>query len=114
QSFFDHYSLQGVDETELFYPDGQVRDEDYEFSAFLGSKMHAAGVRCADCHDVHSAKTTLPGNALCMRCHTGTFPKAPIINPLMHMFHQEASAGSQCINCHMPQTTYMQRHGRHD
>src|SRR5205814_609843 len=25
-----------------------------------------------------------------------------------------ASTGNQCINCHMPQTTYMQRHGRHD
>ena len=113
-AFFDHYTLNGVDDTDLFYPDGQVRDEDYEFSAFLGSKMHAAGVRCTDCHDVHSGKTNLPGNALCMRCHLGTFPKAPIINPALHTFHKLDSTGSQCINCHMPVTTYMQRHGRHD
>jgi tetratricopeptide (TPR) repeat protein len=32
----------------------------------------------------------------------------------MHSFHQAASTGNQCINCHMPQTTYMQRHPRHD
>jgi tetratricopeptide (TPR) repeat protein len=76
--------------------------------------MHAAGVRCVDCHDVHSGKTLLEGNALCMKCHVGAYPKAPIINPLTHTFHAPASTGSLCINCHMPQTKYMQRHGRHD
>ena len=76
-ALFDQYSLTSVDETEIFYPDGQVHEEDYEYSAFLGSKMHAAGVSCVDCHDVHSGKTLLPGNALCMRCHVGAFPKAP-------------------------------------
>jgi len=114
QSFFDQFSLDGVDESETFYADGQVRDEDYEFSAFLGSKMYAAGVRCMDCHDVHSGRTLLAGNTLCMKCHTGAFPKAPVINPFTHTFHAPASAGSQCVNCHMPQTTYMQRHARHD
>ena len=113
-SFFDHYMLDGVNASDTFYPDGQIHDEDYELSAFLGSKMHAAGVRCVDCHDPHSGKTLLIGNALCMRCHVGAFPKAPIIDPLKHTFHRPDSAGSQCINCHMPQTTYMQRHGRHD
>ena len=113
-SFFDHYSLNIVDDSEIFYSDGQVHDEDYEFSAFLGSRMHAAGVRCVDCHEPHSGKTLLSGNALCMRCHAGTFPKAPLIDPIKHTFHRLDSAGSQCINCHMPQTTYMQRHHRHD
>lgn len=113
-SFFEHFLLESVDETEVFYPDGQVHDEDYELSAFFGSKMHAAGVRCADCHDSHSGKTKLPGNALCMRCHVGAFPKAPIIVPAQHTFHKDDSLGSQCISCHMPTTTYMQRHVRHD
>jgi tetratricopeptide (TPR) repeat protein len=77
--------------------------------------MHAAGVRCVDCHDPHSGKRILPGNALCMRCHTqGGFPNAPTIVPAMHTFHMPESTGSQCVNCHMPQTTYMQRHPRHD
>jgi predicted CXXCH cytochrome family protein len=113
-SFFDHYMLDGVDGSETFFPDGQVRDEDYEFSAFLGSRMYAAGVRCVDCHDPHSGKTLLTGNALCMRCHVGAYPKAPIIDPATHTFHKHDSAGAQCISCHMPTTTYMQRHGRHD
>lgn len=116
-SFFDHYSLSVVNDTDVFYPDGQVRDEDYEFTSFLSSRMHAAGVRCMDCHDPHSAKTIATGDALCMRCHaapTPQFPKAPVIIPAAHTFHKPESTGSQCINCHMPQTIYMQRHSRHD
>jgi Flp pilus assembly protein TadD len=116
-NYFDHHALAIVDETNLFHPDGQVRDEDYEFSSFLSSKMHTAGVKCSDCHNPHTAKVILPGNNLCMRCHTAptpAFPKAPVINPVAHTFHQPESTGSQCINCHMPQTVYMQRHSRHD
>ena len=115
--FFDHHALAIVDETDLYYPDGQVRDEDYEFASFLSSKMHAAGVRCMDCHNPHTTKPIAEGNALCMRCHVGSvpqFPKAPVINILAHTFHKADSTGSQCINCHMPQTTYMQRDPRHD
>lgn len=119
ESFWDHYQLTITDQTDTFFPDGQIRDEDYEFSSFLSSRMHHAGVRCMDCHDMHSMRTILPGNQLCVRCHTpagggGGFPKAIAIQPEAHSFHQAASAGSQCVNCHMPQTVYMQRHGRHD
>jgi Flp pilus assembly protein TadD len=113
-SFHDHYSLSIPDLTENFYPDGQVKEEDYEFTAFMGSKMHAAGVRCADCHDPHTAKTILAGNNLCMRCHNGSFQGSPLIVPEQHSFHKPESAGNQCVNCHMPQTTFMQRHARHD
>jgi predicted CXXCH cytochrome family protein len=113
--FFDHHFLAIADHSDIFWPDGQIRDEDYEFAPFLASRMHHAGVSCTDCHDPHTAKTILPGNDLCMRCHTaGTFPNAPPIVPAAHTFHGEASTGSQCINCHMPQTVYMQRHSRHD
>ena len=100
-----------------YHADGQIRDEDYEFTAFLGSKMHGAGVRCMDCHDSHSSKTLLPPAVLCMKCHiapTKEFPKAPIVVPGTHTFHKADSSGSQCVNCHMPQTVYMQRHPRHD
>jgi tetratricopeptide (TPR) repeat protein len=113
-AYADHYSLSIPDLSDLFYPDGQVKEEDYEFTAFLGSKMHAAGVRCVDCHEPHSSKPIFPGNLLCMRCHNGTFKGAPLIVPETHSFHRPDSPGNQCVNCHMPQTTYMQRHARHD
>lgn len=120
-SFGQHFQLTTVDESDLYFPDGQIRDELYEYGSFHGSKMHTAGVRCADCHDPHAAKPRIVGNALCLRCHTGAPGQipgstviAPIIDPVAHSFHKADSAGAQCVNCHMPVTTYMQRHPRHD
>jgi predicted CXXCH cytochrome family protein len=134
--FSDHARLAIVDHTDLYYPDGQIRDEDYEYAAFLGSKMHTRGIICMDCHNPHTTKTTLPGNFLCMRCHNGTYTNAPVIEPVSHSRHkvfgydtngvltnidltsyhpkQIKETGGECVNCHMPQTVYMQRHWRHD
>jgi tetratricopeptide (TPR) repeat protein len=135
-SFFDQQSLAIVDQSEHYYPDGQVREEDYEFAAFLGSRMHARGVYCLDCHNPHSMKTLLPGNWLCLRCHIGSYTNAPVIDPVAHSHHKVfgysaegklvntdlmsykpreiKETGGECVNCHMPQTAYMQRHWRHD
>jgi tetratricopeptide (TPR) repeat protein len=135
-SFFDHQSLAGVDQSDHYYADGQVREENYEFAAFLGSKMHARGVYCLDCHNPHSMKTLLPGNWLCLRCHSGSYTNAPVIDPVAHSHHmvfgynaegklvnsdlttykprEVKETGGECVNCHMPQTVYMQRHWRHD
>jgi tetratricopeptide (TPR) repeat protein len=114
ESYHDHYNLTVPDDSDIFYPDGQVRDEDYVFTSFLSSRMHAAGVHCLDCHQPHTTKTILPGNALCLRCHNGSFPNSPKIDPVAHSHHQAESTGNQCVNCHMPQTTYMERHPRRD
>ena len=117
ESFFDHFSLTVTDETDIYHPDGQVRDENYEFASFLSSRMHHAGVRCVDCHDPHSTKNIVKGNQLCMNCHTAPrpdFPTAPVIDPTAHSHHGADSTGNQCISCHMPVTTYMQRDPRHD
>ncbi|MEO8615363.1 MAG: HEAT repeat domain-containing protein [Luteolibacter sp.] len=117
ESFYDHFSLTVTDETDTFHPDGQIRDEDYEFTSFLSSRMHAVGVRCIDCHDPHTGNRLAPGNQLCMNCHTAPrpdFPTAPAIDPTVHSHHGPDSAGNQCTSCHMPITTYMQRHPRHD
>lgn len=113
-SFHDHFSLLTVDESAAFYPDGRVSEEDFEYAAFLGSRMHGAGVRCVDCHEPHGGGLRAEGNALCLRCHSGANPKAPVIMPQAHSHHAVASVGNQCVNCHMPQATYMQRHARRD
>jgi tetratricopeptide (TPR) repeat protein len=114
ESFFDHYSLTIVDDTDIYYPDGQVRDENFEFASVLGSRMHHAGVRCLDCHNAHSLDLIRPGNDLCMRCHSGGYPNSPIIEPATHSRHRLDDTGGQCVSCHMPHTTYMQRHPRRD
>ena len=40
----------------LYYADGQMRDEVYNYGSFKQSKMFAAGVTCSDCHEPHTAK----------------------------------------------------------
>jgi tetratricopeptide (TPR) repeat protein len=119
EKFTDHFGLTLVDETDTYFPDGQVSGENYEYGSFVGSKMHAAGVRCIDCHDPHRAQPRLAGNALCMTCHAGAVPagitKIPAaLDPVAHSHHKADSAGAQCVSCHMPVTTYMQRDPRHD
>jgi predicted CXXCH cytochrome family protein len=108
ESFYDHFTPIIPDETDTYYPDGQVRDEDFEFVSFLGSRMYSLGVRCQDCHDVHSGKVLARGNDLCLRCHKTT------IDPLAHGHHPLDKPGSKCLDCHMPITVYMARHPRHD
>ena len=98
--------------------------------------MHLRGVACLDCHQPHSGKTLLPGNWLCLRCHDGSFANASVIDPVVHSHHKVfgydakgvqtnfdlltyepkriQETGGECVNCHMPQTVYMQRHWRHD
>lgn len=117
-SYHDHFRLTLPTEANIFYPDGQVRDEDFNFTSILTSRMGGkAGVTCLDCHDPHSGKTILPAsnNALCLQCHSpGGRLNAPVIDPLAHSHHAAGSTGNQCVTCHMPTTTYMQRDPRHD
>lgn len=112
--FFDHFDPALPDLSATFHVDGQIQEEDFEYTAFALSKMAAAGVSCLDCHDPHSGRTLHRGDALCMSCHSGTgrLP-APVIAPTAHAAHPDGvSIG--CIDCHMPTTVYMQRDPRHD
>lgn len=86
----------------LYFVDGQIREEVYEYGSFLQSKMHHAGVQCSDCHNVHSGRLYAEGDALCQRCH-----QAETFTVRKHHFHDPDSAGARCVNCHMPQRTYM-------
>jgi predicted CXXCH cytochrome family protein len=99
--FADFYSASTLD-ADLYFPDGQQRDEVYTYGSFLQSRMHHAGVTCSDCHDPHSARLRADGNALCGTCHA-----AEKYNATTHHFHQANSAGSGCVSCHMPARTYM-------
>ena len=109
ERFLDHFAPSLVDRSDTFWPDGQVRAEDFEYTAFIGSKMHAAGVRCVDCHDPHTAALVRSGDALCLGCHQVLPGFAP------HDPHPEgAQPGIGCVGCHMPITVYMQRDPRHD
>jgi len=106
--YHDRYRLAALDE-ELYFNDGQIKDEVFVYGSFLQSKMYAAGVICSDCHDSHSAKLRVEGNALCGRCH-----RADVYDGPQHHFHATGTAGSLCTDCHMPQRTYMVHDERAD
>jgi len=91
----------------LYHPDGQILDEVYVYGSFVQSKMYNRGVRCSDCHDVHSLKRHKDGNTLCTQCH-----RAEAYDTEAHHFHKttfegKPSKGYLCVSCHMPQRTYM-------
>jgi predicted CXXCH cytochrome family protein len=101
QSLLQTHIPAGVENVN-YYIDGQIKEEDYEYGSFLQSKMYATGVTCINCHDAHSMKLKATGNALCTSCHAQEKFEGP-----QHSFHEMTSAGNQCVNCHMPVTTYM-------
>ncbi|MFH6953121.1 tetratricopeptide repeat protein [Pseudoalteromonas sp. XMcav1-K] len=94
---------------ELYQVDGQVWDENYVWGSFVQSKMYQAGVTCANCHNPHSGKLKLQGNLTCTQCHANTTFDTP-----KHHGHTTNEIGSQCVDCHMPTTTYMQVDARRD
>jgi len=86
----------------LYHADGQQLDEVYTWGSFIQSRMYAAGVTCADCHDPHSGKLRAQGNAVCAQCH-----EPAVFDATSHHHHPADSPGAQCTSCHMPATTYM-------
>jgi predicted CXXCH cytochrome family protein len=93
----------------LYWDDGQMRDEVYNWGPFVQSKMFAKGVTCSDCHDPHSLKLRAAGNGVCAQCH-----RTDKYDVESHTHHSAGSAGAACAGCHMPTTTYMQVDPRHD
>ncbi|MCP5184078.1 MAG: hypothetical protein H6993_08960 [Pseudomonadales bacterium] len=119
KALLDHY-VPALLTPPLYYPDGQIHDEVFEYGSFASSRMASMGVICTDCHEPHTAKLRAEGDALCELCHSPAgnprFPSLPKKRyaSAAHHAHAESSEGARCVNCHMPQTTYMAVHPRRD
>jgi len=121
-SYNDFYRVALPVNAATYYPDGQQRDEDFNWTSVLLSRMGHAGVTCLDCHDPHTTRTRLPAsdNSLCLQCHGGEGRVQPDgtraipIDPAGHSHHKPDNTGNTCVGCHMPTTNYMQRAPRHD
>jgi len=105
---------------DLYFADGQILEEVYVYGSFTQSKMYRNGVRCSDCHEVHSVELVKEGNDLCLQCHRGAQ-----YDTADHHFHKregeegepirsadgtvlfEVGSGAQCVQCHMPGRYYM-------
>ncbi len=113
----DHYRVTLPDAPTIYYADGQIRDEDFEYGSFLLSRMGNKGVACLDCHNPHTGKLKLAAtnNALCLQCHIPPGQRGAIaINFVNHGHHSMTNAGWLCVDCHMPETKYMARDPRRD
>jgi tetratricopeptide (TPR) repeat protein len=108
QPLGDDYRVSLLDD-DLYYPDGQIKAEVYEYGSFIQSRMFHAGVTCSDCHDPHSLKLRVQGNGVCLQCHS-----APRYDSTRHHFHRAGSPGSRCVECHMPSRIYMVVDARRD
>jgi tetratricopeptide (TPR) repeat protein len=108
QHFLDQFSprLLGAP---MYHADGQIKDEVYVYGSFKQSKMFSAGVNCLDCHEKHTMKVKLSGNALCLQCHSPSHYDAK-----QHHQHKAQSSGALCVNCHMPKNRYMGVDDRRD
>ncbi len=103
-----------------YFADGQILEEVYVYGSFLQSKMYDRGVRCSDCHDVHSGGRIKKANQLCLQCH-----RSAVYDSKDHHFHKkkgeagdpirstagevlfEVGSGALCEQCHMPGRYYM-------
>jgi Doubled CXXCH motif (Paired_CXXCH_1) len=92
-----------------FWKDGTIRIAGRDYNGLTISPCHTEGdLTCVDCHQMHgadpndqlaaSAKTGLDA---CGGCH-----EAIAADPAGHSHHAADSDGAECMNCHMPRTTY--------
>lgn len=120
QDYHNQFSLDLVS-VASYFDDGQIKDEVFVIGSFLQSKMAKAGVTCSNCHNPHSGKLKFEGNQVCSQCHSASTYDVP-----EHHHHRAESIGAQsgvkgdtqvgvqCVDCHMPNTTYMQVDPRRD
>ena len=105
-----NYFVPEMPDQPIYYPDGQFLEEAFEIGSFMQSKMYSKGVSCTNCHEPHSLRLKFEGNRLCSQCHSPA-----IYDTVRHHFHPDSSKpGTQCIECHFPQATYMIADPRRD
>lgn len=98
---------QPVDRDPAYWPDGRTRRFSNDaFGLWQSECFLKGGVTCIGCHtaphevDIDKNPQLRPdANALCTRCH-GEIGKALVA----HTHHAATSAGSSCVECHMPRT----------
>jgi len=89
------------------FADGTAHKNRMQGNDFVQSAMYTHGITCFSCHDVHGtenrAQLLKPANVMCLECHGPGSPSGPRAPSLeAHTHHPPGSAGSECVNCHMP------------
>lgn len=100
---------QPEDKDPAYWPDGRTRRFSNDALGLWQSECYRkGGATCVDCHvsphetEIERNPQLRPdANALCTRCHEA-IGKATAA----HTHHAANSAGSSCVECHMPRTVY--------
>jgi len=95
---------------ERWWDDGTILAGGREYTAMSASACYQGGqLSCLNCHSMHQSEPTdqlkifKERNEACTSCHQEAKYNAELAR---HTFHAPASSGSECVNCHMPHTTY--------
>jgi tetratricopeptide (TPR) repeat protein len=111
-SFHDNYAL-ALLTPDLYFADGQQKEEVFILGSFLQSKMKARGVTCSNCHEPHGGGLVAEGNGVCTQCHNPAgreeFPtlRKADYDTSLHHHHAVGGETAQCVTCHMPERSYM-------
>jgi predicted CXXCH cytochrome family protein len=89
------------------FADGTAHKNRMQGNDFVKSLMYTRGVTCFSCHDVHGTEHDAvlwkPADRLCLDCHGPDSPNGPHAATIeQHTHHAAGSAGSRCVECHMP------------
>ena len=91
-----------------FWPDGMVRVTGREYNGIRASPCFQGGeFSCVSCHSLHDGSRDdqlaqgMRTSAACTQCHDWSTAKTEA-----HTHHPISSSGSNCLNCHMPNTNY--------
>jgi predicted CXXCH cytochrome family protein len=112
--YYDHF-LPVLDynlpdsEDPAYWPDNRTRRFSNDAFGLWQSECYLKGkTTCVDCHvRAHepeierNAQLRPDANALCTRCHESIGKSVAA-----HTHHAPSSAGSSCVECHMPRTVY--------
>lgn len=106
-----------------FWKDGMVRVSGREYNSLVSNPCYKHGdeermMTCFSCHQLHQdpddsrsldvwrnqqLKPDMNGDLACTQCHTEYSDTDRVAE---HTRHEPATAGSSCLNCHMPYTTW--------
>lgn len=91
-----------------FWADGACRSGGREHNGITDSACYKQGhMTCLSCHTMHGSdpdhqlRPTMRTNAACLQCH-----QKFDTDIAAHTHHSPESSGSECMNCHMPYTSY--------
>jgi predicted CXXCH cytochrome family protein len=109
--FWQGFKPEAGKQTAEFWHNGTAHKNRVQGNTFLQSVMSHAGLQCSNCHESHGSRhrsltiKAADSNALCLTCHGPGKSPGPQYKLLSdHTHHGPLSAGSRCIECHMPRT----------